>query len=84
MTCNMICVMYKVEGMPQFCHAVLEDETYIKKQAKHGMWDKDTIVWFRIEQDADGFWKKAEVTPNADDSALHQDGRTDAPRDSVH
>jgi len=84
MTCNMICVMFKVEGMPQFCHALLEDESYIAVRARCGSWDRDTIVWFRIEPDAEGFWKKAEVTVNADDPALHQDGRPDAPRDSVH
>ena len=71
----MICVMYKVDGMPQFAHVLLEDESYIASRAKYGEWDRDTIVWFPVEQDGYGFWKKAEaVTTNADDPALLQGG----------
>jgi hypothetical protein len=72
----MICVMYKVDGVPQFCHAILEDESYIETQAKYGMWVRDSIVWFPIQDDGLGFWKA--VTPNADDAALLQGGRRDA------
>jgi hypothetical protein len=81
----MICVMFKVEGMAHFCHAILEDESYIAVRARCGEWDRDSIVWFRIEPDSEGFWKKAEVTVDADDAALLQGGRpdTDAVRDDV-
>lgn len=64
----MVCLMYKVAGVPHFCHAILEDEKYVVPFAQQIFADMSTLVILPLKHTEEGFYRLDLEVPKVEDN----------------